>query len=409
MRLSTCVLSIACTCAFLSGCAPELVPPDGDILGTVLGVAAETAGAPEVPSHSGPEGEGSALGGGELSVTGSLEGSGNYELYELGSSAAGDLWSVSGADIFSPPAPMVVVLFDADHSLLMRRMVTASSPLQHIMREASSQVYLGVTPPNGGDGGAFRYAARRTGGHAIPAVRQQMVWLNFGPGSQVEVHSRSGISFAAFDGVMLGEGYEGHSETIKQAIVQAMQEDYASYDVVILSSDDGPPPDGPHSTIHFGSSDPGLLGLADNVDNYNQDETQNAVIFIETFARFDVMRLEPEEMGQMVGNVASHELGHLLGLYHTLDPDDIMDTTGTAWDLAEDQLFLHTELDPTVFPVGQENSPVLLAQTIGLRPGVAVLDPSPHTAKMVRRAMIRRFAGEQIRCMCGTCQHLDDH
>jgi len=387
-----------------------LVPSDGDVLGTVLGMAAaETADAPEVPLHSGPEGEGSPFGSGELSVTGSLQGSGNYELYELGSSAGGDLWSVVGADIFSPPAPMVVVLFDANYSLLMRRVVTATSPLQHIMREANSQVYLGVTPPNGGSGGAFHYAVRRTGGQAVPAARQQTVWLNFEPGSSVRVHSRSGISFAAFDGVMLGERYEGHSETIKQAIVQAMQEDYAGYNVVILSSDDGPPPDEPHSILHFGGLDPGLLGLADNVDNYNQDETQNAIVFIETFARFDVMRLEPEEMGQMIGNVASHELGHLLGLYHTLDPDDTMDTTGTAWDLAEDQLFLRTQLDPTVFPVGQENSPALLAQTLGLRPGVAVLDPAPHTAKMARRAMIRRFAGEQIRWMCGTCQHLDDH
>ncbi len=121
------------------------------------------------------------------------------------------------------------------------------------------------------------------------------------------------------------------------------------------------------------------------------------------------MRLEPEEMGQMVGNVASHELGHLLGLYHTLDPDDVMDTTGTAWDLAEDQLFGHTQLDPTVFPIGQEDSPGLLEKTVGMRPGVVVLDPSASTAKMARRAMIRRFAEEQIRWMCGTCQHLDDH
>jgi hypothetical protein len=213
-----------------------------------------------------------------------------------------------------------------------------------------------------------------------------------------------------FDAADLGEPYAGATEAVKAAIVAAMREDYAGYNVTVLSSDDGPPPtNGAYATLHFGGYDTRLLGLADNVDQYNADRWQNAIIYVGSFADFSVMGLDAEEMGQMVGNVASHEFGHLLGLFHTSLPEDIMDTTGTAWDLAGDQSFLRGPLEQSVFPVGYENSPQRLAETVGVKPGAKKSDLSKNwnDPRMRRKLALRALVRDELRSRCGTCLHLD--
>ena len=147
----------------------------------------------------------------------------------------------------------------------------------------------------------------------------------------------------------------------------------------------------------------GLLGLADNVDRYNNDPSQTAVVFIDGFAPFEVMQLTPEEMGIMIGNVGSHELGHLLGLYHTRDPNDLMDTTGTAWELAENQRFDRAALEASVFPVGLENSPMLLSDTVGQVDGGPSAKSLADSVKRDVRTLIRDLTEIELRSACGLC------
>ena len=147
----------------------------------------------------------------------------------------------------------------------------------------------------------------------------------------------------------------------------------------------------------------GLLGLADNVDRYNSDPTQTAVVFVRGFEPFEVMQLTPEEMGVMIGNVGSHELGHMLGLYHTREPHEVMDTTGTAWELAANQRFDRAALAMSVFPVGMEDSRMILADTVGVVPGAVSPEPAFDSPKLGVRMLIRDISEFELRSACGLC------
>jgi hypothetical protein len=78
--------------------------------------------------------------------------------------------------------------------------------------------------------------------------------------------------------------------------------------------------------------------------------------------------LTTEQLGTAIGNIASHELGHLLGLHHVADPTDIMDTTGAPPTLYADQAFLDSILFDAIFPIGTQDSWLLLLEIIGLAP-----------------------------------------
>ncbi len=391
------------------GCGPQTAESTaGDTIDAIVGIGdnllddTSTASVSTDPTSSGTT-SGSSV------ASGSVGDDYDYRLFEVGRAYAGDEWSISTAADMSVFSSYLVVLMDENHDLIHRQIVNARSPLAHIMRNDSEVLYLGVTAAYGRSGGDFSFQVSRTADVSIPPARRQVVYLNFDGGSDVQVHSRDGINFPAFDSGDVGALYAGDTAAMKAAIIEAMEEDYADYNLVIMTSDEGPPPtDEPYATLHFGGDDSRLLGLADSVDQYNEDRWECAIIYIGSFADFSVMDLPTDEMGQMIGNVASHELGHLLGLFHTKVPEDVMDTTGTAWDLAENQSFTRGALEQSVFPVGYENSPARLLETLGRGSGKSETAKAISQEKAIRKAALRALVRDEMPSRCGTCLHLDE-
>jgi hypothetical protein len=120
-----------------------------------------------------------------------------------------------------------------------------------------------------------------------------------------------------------------------------------------------------YTSIYFGTSDSRLLGLADNIDPYNGNTRQSAILYTDTFSLFN--QLHPGFNGTVgvLANVTSHEVGHLLGLRHTADPSDLMDVTASARQMLADQYFKLANLHSSVLPFGLQDAPAMLAWGVG--------------------------------------------
>ena len=303
----------------LTGCAPEIIPTDGGLVDAVTTAGTDTGASSSLPVSPAS----TPLGGaGSTTVTGSVSGSGNYQLFDLGSAWAGEEWTVSMQSLTGAPRSFTVVLMDADRDLIMRKVVSSSRPLSHVTRLDTSEVYLGVMPSYGSSGGSFRFDVELAAGATVPSPQQQVVYVNFGGGSGVRIHGRDGEYFSPFDAAMVGDVYAGQTEEMKQTILEAMRDDYAGFNVMVLSSDDGPPPAaGTYTTVHFGGEDNNLLGLADSVDMYNEDRSENCIVYVDSFEQYSVMRLTLEENGVYARQCGQPRAGDTCwGLYHTKDP-----------------------------------------------------------------------------------------
>jgi hypothetical protein len=408
MRLGSTLFICAGLGMALVGCAPDASVNNGveDVV-SAFGVLVDSSAVSAATVSNAPD-EATAQPRSEHTVvSGSLSARGEYQLFDLGAGQVGDEWTIQPD---SPAAAtFLVVLFDDQHELLRRELVSPRHPLQHILRADTPSVIVGVTPAAGGVSGSFGLAVDARAGAVVPAAQPQVVWVNFGGAMNVRVNQRAGIDIGAVDAAAVDARYAGATSALKAAILANMREDYADYNVTIVTSDDGPPPAGTYATLQFGGNDSRLLGLADSVDQYNADPAQTAIVYLESFADYRTMNLTVEEMGQMIGNTGSHELGHLLGLFHTQKPVDLMDTTGTAWDLAGAQYFTRGELEPSVFPTGYENNPARLAETVGSGPQskkevvAKVLSPAIMRRKLALRALVR----EELGGRCGNCLQPD--
>jgi hypothetical protein len=365
----------------VAGCPMSVVPPepDGEVIdgnrdSSVTSPLGKTSGEPDNTFTE------AIVAVFDETHTARLQGTvasvGDMDVFLLGEVSAGDRVVVD-VETTGSALDASVAIFDAEQRLVYTNDDRGGSGsrvldpyIDWVTRHPGDAYYLVVThaafAASDRRTGSYRIDVHITGGLPVPEPAGQILLLDF-DGGQVSIPGRSPMSLLSFDAASISPVYRGQTDVMKEAIRATFEQNFVNFDVMIVTSDDPPLPTGTQfSTVHFGGFDPAAFGIADGVDLYNFDWCDDAVIFTESFEPGIFLSVPTAtEMGIAIGNIGSHEAGHLLGLNHVDDDHALMDDRSPADAFLEDQEFMEAPLSSDIMPIGTQDAVLLLLETVG--------------------------------------------
>lgn len=303
-------------------------------------------------------------------VHGGIDFSGDVDVYDIGPVYVGDRLVVEV--LAEAGLDSAAAVFDAEGNLLYlnddRSFFAGLSNafIDFVVHRDTDPCYVAVaSSPNRRTSGAYSLLLTRSAGAGQLQPRPQTVLLNFDGADSVEFAGRAPVDVPTFDAASISPSLAGRTNELISMILDRIREDYTGLNVEIVSSR-SPVDPGPNVTvIHFGAYNRSLLGVAENVDEFNERFVQQAIVFTDTFDIFNPIEPAIEEYAQALANVASHEIGHLLGLVHTADPRGVMDITAGLRALMVNQAFTVSALEPSSFPIGYQDAVASLIESVG--------------------------------------------
>ena len=308
----------------------------------------------------------------------------NADFFALGSVQAGDRLRVEANAPDGMLDPVIAVLYPDGTLFAMNddrdaQMDALDAIIDQVFPQSAEGIFLALAPAKRTVllGGTYDILITLERGGPVPQPQFQTVLLDF-DGGTATLRTGTVVTVGPFDAGDIDPRHAGQTPAVKAAIVETCLQNFARFGVEILNTDEhAPPTDRPFSTVLFGGSDPAGFGIAaEGIDLYNQNPSDTAVVFTQSFTpnRFS-LPLEGFFLGVAIGNVASHEMGHLLGLQHVISIDDLMSPFDAPDLLLGDQRFRSSFLHPTlslVFfylpvspPIFIQNGNLLLEQTLG--------------------------------------------
>jgi len=347
--------------------------------------------------------------GGVASLQGSVEEPGDLDVFNLGGLSAGDRIVVD-VDAVSGGLDPSIALFDHHASLFMDNddedyaAGRTDAHVDQIVRHDGNPYYLVV--------GASAFAAQDTDrgnyvanirivrAQPVPQAERQVFFLDF-EGGPVGPDNLLVDTVPPFSAAAISPVYAGQDEQIRTMIIQTVAENFAEYDVLVVTDAADLPVGEEYARVMLGGESNIAFGISEAVDHYNDNAADTAIVFTEAFQprRFTTTPTA-DELGLAIGNIVSHEAGHLLGLNHVNDPSALMDAASPADVFLGDQDFTIAPLSEDILPIGNQDAPLLLDEIVG---------PAKRAAGSVVPAVLSRQ-----RCIetghsgvwCATCGRL---
>jgi len=218
------------------------------------------------------------------------------------------------------------------------------------------------------DLGMYQLVVTKTEGLPAPTFQKQLVYLDFNGGDALFLKSDFGDKVKTRM-VALSATTFGFAASQTQAMITAALDTvkvmYAGYSNVAFTTVQ--PMGGSYSTLYITNEEGpmvGLLGIAQKLDTFNGDLTDNVAVFGGELANYynALGGYTLQEIGHILGNVAGHELGHILGLQHCQEvfgpPFEVMGYYNETEVLT---FGTHSPLFPGELLIGYENSQAQLA------------------------------------------------
>lgn len=373
-------ISLVAACAVIAGCPMSPAP---DAASTVIDGNVNDSNTSDKTSSEPNDTFAQAIAAsfddnGDAFLQGTVSGVGDLDVFSLGPLARGDRLLI---DTSTPGSTLDVSIgvFDGDGKLTYNNDDRGGSTSRFldayadwIVRHDSDAYFLVVTHSAFADPGTltgtYSVHVQRSSGDDVPAPTSQLLLLNF-DGGHIDSPTLGNFELASFDGGDISPLYEGRTAQMKEIIRFVFEQNYERFNVSILTTDDDPPPpDAKFSIINFGGFNRSVFGIAESVDLYNADYCDDAIIYVETFAA-NVFSFTPtaEELAVAIGNVGSHEAGHLLGLNHVDDDSALMDDESSADVFILDQEFKEAPLSDDIMSIGTQDDVLLLMESVGPR------------------------------------------
>ncbi len=369
-RAGVAAATSACLLALCLGCPLATTPKPAD-----GGTATDGSGSTALDTNSNSSLQSAAMlpldSAGQLQFTGTIDHAGDIDVYEIGTLSPGDRVYVD-VQRLAGNLDAVAAIFDSREYLVAfndDRTPDGSNlnPLIDIVISGNEDAYYLaiIAYPGSNTYGQYQATVRVQRQVGKPAPQAQSVFLDWAGGSNIEVPNVGTFDnlppFSATD-----VGFPASTtKQLKQRVQEIVQERYADYAVIVLNSDDTPQPAEPHSTVYFGGADAQAFAISQQIDTFNKDPSDAAIVFTNGFPGAFSHTPSQEQMAQAIGNTVAHEVGHLLGLVHTADCNDMMDTSCSNDRILSPQEFSTAPIDRSVFPFGMQPEADILSWVVG--------------------------------------------
>lgn len=306
---------------------------------------------------------------GELRFLSTIRNAADINVFQLGSLAPGDRVF---ADIRAQTGNLdaVAAVFDASAEMVDfnddRDPNDVDPLIDFVLRADAGPYYLAITGfPGERTAGEYVADVRIERQVGVPPPRNQVVFLDWRGGSGITIPDVGTFDLPPFSATDMGLP-AGQTQGLQDKVEQIVRDRYAGFDITLLSSDHDAVPTAAHSTVYFDGFDQFAFGISQDVDSYNQNPSDSSLIFAGSFQGAFSHTPSFDELALALGNTVAHEIGHLLGMVHTHECPDLMDTSCVNDRLLVPQQFSTAPIDGSVLPFGQQPESDLLTWILGL-------------------------------------------